>query len=116
MGWNKEKCKWGEPKDFSDEEAKKAVTNADYSQAVYVNTSSKEGKTRQAYTYYRFGGYRICVVGHIHVGNGKAMPGNCFIPGWEDWNMKTPSGVVKAIDALKDGGAFPGGDRYPHKE
>ena len=60
------------------------------------------------------GGYRICVVGHIHT-KPRAVAGNTFIPGWENWDMKTPSDAVDVIAKLADSGTFPEGDRYPKK-
>lgn len=114
--WDTTKCKWGHPEGFSDEEAAKALNSADFTNSVYVNTSAEEGLTRQAYAYYQFNGYRICVVGHIHIKEGeKPAPGNSFIPGWKNWYLATPLKVVKAIAALKDSGTFPGDGRYPHK-
>ncbi len=115
MGWDKNKCRWGVPDNFDDEKALEALTNADFSKSVYVNTSEQEGKTRQAFTYYVVGDYRICVVGHIHPLEGGATAGNSYIPGWQNWAHKTPEKVVKIIAGLSDGGEFPGDNRYPHK-
>ena len=112
--WDNDKCKWGTPSNFDNKAAEQALNQTDFTKSVFVNTSKKEGKTRQAYAYHHFGGYRICVVGHIHIVNNKAQPGNSFIPGYKNWQMKTPESAVKVIDELKDSGTFPGDDRYPH--
>lgn len=118
MPWDTKKCKWGYPDSFTNTDAANAVTNADFTQAVFVNTSEQKGETKQAYTYHGFDKYRICVVGHVHVDPyGKwTLAGNCFIPGWKWWDMTTPKAQVTAIGALPDGGAFPDDDRYPHPQ
>lgn len=112
MGWNPEKCKEGGPDPF---DPSAALSAADFSKSVYVNTSAKEGKTRQAYTYVNYGEYRICVVGHIHLDGEKVIPGNSFIPGWDDWQQQTPKAAVVIIADLSDTGTFPGEGRYPKK-
>lgn len=112
MGWNPAKCKEGGPDPFDPSDA---LSKADFSKSVYVNTSTKEGKTRQAYTYENYGGYRICLVGHIHLDGGKVTPGNSFIPGWENWEEQTPDADVDIIAKLSDHGTFPGEERYPKK-
>ncbi len=116
MPWNQSKCPQGAPEPFDKEDAKKAVESADFANSVFVNTSNTTQETRQAYTYLVTGGYRICIVGHIHVKNGKMTgPGKSFIPGWMDWDMDTPAQACQVIAALKDGGVFPGEARYPRK-
>lgn len=114
MPWDQNKCKWGYPANFTDQDAAQAVADADFTKSVFVNTS-EAGQTRQAYTYVVVQGYRICVVGHIHPQKNKPpKAGNAFIPGWMNWSMLTPSPSVAVIDGLSDGGQFPGDDRYPH--
>jgi hypothetical protein len=116
MAWDADKCKWGTPSGFSDSAADTAVKNADFSKSVYVNISAKEANTKQAFTYYDFGGYRLCVVGHVHKNSsgGWTIAGNAYIPGWADWSMTTPAAQVTAIGSLGTGGSFPGDNRYPH--
>jgi hypothetical protein len=117
MPWDMTKCKWGVPAPFTNADATNAVNGADFANAVYVNTSAQAGQTRQAYTYVVVNGYRICVVGHIHVNPpGPPTAGNCFIPGWSNWQMNTPAAAVTAIAALPDSGTFPEDDRYPHPQ
>lgn len=115
VGWDKDKCKWGVP-GFGETEAAAVVNRADFSASVYVNTSAKEGKTRQAFTYVTEGGYRICVVGHVHPQEGgkPTVAGNVYIPGLANFEMPTPAAAVSVIDGMRDTGAFPGDDRYPH--
>jgi hypothetical protein len=116
MPWDLTKCKWGVPAGFTDDDALAAVKAADFGKSVFVNTSAKQGKTRQAYTYVTVNGYRICVVGHLHQepDGSNLDSGNCFIPGWENWQVKATSDVVSAIASLPDGGTWLGDDRYPH--
>ncbi len=111
MGWT-EKCKNGGPSPF---DPSAALLKANFKESVFVNTSAQNGKTRQAYTYVEYGGYRICVVGHIHINGQTVTPGNSFIPGWGNWEEKTPEAAVKIIANLKDGGTFPEDGRYPQK-
>lgn len=114
MPWNN-KCKWGTPEGFTNDDALEAVKNADFSQSTFVVTHNTKG-TRSAYTYYDFGGYRLCVVAHIHIKNGEFIaPGNSFICGWENWSITTPDDVCGIVVSLKDGGSFPGDERYPHQ-
>lgn len=116
MPWNADKCQWGYPEDFTNDDAREAVENADFSQSVYVNTSGTN-VTKKAYTYYEIKGYRICVVGDVHrkdIHSPWNIAGNSFIPGWEDWAMQTPPDQVAVIGPLADQGAFPGNNRYPH--
>lgn len=118
MPWNKAKCQWGFPENFKAEDAIKAVNTADFSKAVYVDISEEEENTKNAFTFYDVDGYRICVVGHTHYNKWKRIydePANCYIPGFQNWQMKTPSHQIKVISALKTGGKFPGNNRYPHK-
>lgn len=115
MPWNMAKCKWGVPVGFTNADAANVVNAADFTASVYVNTSAKQGKTRQAFTYYTWGGYRLCVVGHIHPQpSGPPVAGNAYIPGWDGWDTTTPAAAVTVINGLPDGGTFPGDDRYPH--
>lgn len=113
MPWDLTKCKAGGPMPF---DASAALAAADFTKSVFVNTSAKKGKTRQAYTWVVQGGYKVCVVGHIHVtteGSGVAQ-GNSFICGWKDWDEKTSEAAMTVIAKLPDGGSFPA-DRYPQK-
>ncbi|ODC03059.1 hypothetical protein BFW38_05355 [Terasakiispira papahanaumokuakeensis] len=112
MPWN-DKCQWGQPTPFNNHMAAIAVNNANFLQSVFVNTS-ENGNTRQAYTYHEVGGYRICVVGHIHINDEQVVAGASFIPGWDNWSMQTPQAAVDTIADLPDQGSFPGNDRYPH--
>ncbi|HEY9029734.1 MAG TPA: hypothetical protein VIM93_00085 [Kangiella sp.] len=115
MPWDQNKCLWGYPPHFTNQDAAQAVALADFNNAVFVNTS-QAGQTRQAYTYVVMQGYRICVVGHIHPqANQPPKPGNAFIPGWLDWAMPTPTPSAAVIAGLPDGGNFPGDNRYPHR-
>ncbi|MER6703740.1 hypothetical protein [Streptomyces fumanus] len=116
MPWDMSVCKWGVPADFTDDDALAAVKAADFTKSVFVNTSAKERKTRQAYTYVTVKGYRLCVVGHLHQQPDGSNPGsgNCFIPGWENWDVKTASDVVAVIAKLPDGGTWLDDERYPH--
>ncbi|TKC83462.1 hypothetical protein FAZ69_23530 [Trinickia terrae] len=116
MPWDMTKCKWGTPPGFSDTDATDAVTNADFTNAVFVQTSEIDKVTKKAFTYYEVSGYRICVVGDVHTDTtGKwTIAGNSYIPGWKDWAMQTPVGQVAVIGPLKDGGTFPDKERYPH--
>ncbi len=116
MPWDMDKCQWGVPAGFDNAQAATAVNAANYGASVYVNVSQQEQNTKQAYTYYTFGGFRLCVVAHVHRGPTEQFdqPGNCFIPGWAGWSMSTPSAVVQAVGPLAPGGAFPGDNRYPH--
>ena len=115
-GWDMAKCQWGVPLNFGVNEAQQAVQNADFTQAVYVELSATTQATVKAFTYHMVGNVRICVVGDIHPqGQGvPAAPGNCYIPGFQNWKMRTPQNQVQVIEALQVGGAFPGDDRYPH--
>ena len=108
MGWNMAKCLWGVPDGFTNTDATNAVNAANFAAAVYVNVSAKAGATKQAYTYVTAGTYRICVVGHVHKGGGMAwtVAGNCFIPGWDDWEMSTPAAHIPVIGGLVAGGGF----------
>jgi hypothetical protein len=115
MPWDMTKCQWGVPQGFTNASAQNAVNNANFAQSVYVNTSAKAGRTRQAFTYVEVNGYRICVVGHIHPQqDAPPVPGGAYIPGWEKWETFTPPHAVKAINRLPDDGVFPGDHRYPH--
>ncbi|PMS13058.1 hypothetical protein C0Z17_07225 [Trinickia caryophylli] len=110
------KCQWGVPPGFTNADAALAVTNADFSNAVFVQTSGT-GVTKKAYTYYEVNGFRICVVGDVHkndVSGQWNIAGNSFIPGWTGWSLQTPAAQVAVIGPLQDGGAFPDDDRYPH--
>ncbi|WP_223670417.1 hypothetical protein [Kangiella shandongensis] len=114
MPWNN-KCIWGTPEGFTDAAALGAVNDADFSQSIFVVTHNNKG-TRSAYTYYDFGGYRLCVVAHIHIKNGKFVaPGHSYICGWENWSMTTPDDVCRVIEGLHDEGTFPEDERYPHQ-
>ena len=116
MPWNKEKCQWGYPEGFTDDDARVAVLNADFTKAVFVQISLKEQTTKKAYTYHEFKGYRICIVGDVHRAESGPwnIAGNSFIPGWEDWYMRTPLDQVAVIGELSQGGSFPNENRYPH--
>jgi hypothetical protein len=107
MPWDPNKCVNGWPPAFTNADAINLVTNADFTQSVFVQTHAT-GQTR-------FGGMTLCVVGHIHLGaNGAPAPGNSFIPGWQNWQMVTPAAQVAIIAGLPDGGLWPDGNRYPH--
>ncbi len=116
MAWDMTKCRWGVPANFTNTDAENAVRNANFSASVYVNISSAQQMTKQAYCFYEFGGFRICVVGHVHRDSNQqwTIAGNSFIPGWAGWDMTTPANQVTVIGGLQAGGAFPGDDRYPH--
>jgi hypothetical protein len=115
MPWDMNKCRWGVPIPFTNVDAANAVAGANFTASVYVNTSAKDGKTRQAFTYVEVRGYRICVVGHIHPQpSGPPVAGNAYIPGWMAWETTTPLAAVTVINGLPDGGTFPGDNRYPH--
>ncbi|MDE9364052.1 hypothetical protein PZ938_00390 [Luteipulveratus sp. YIM 133132] len=102
------------PMPFTNNDAINLVTNADFTQAVFVQTHNN-GQTRSAYTYVQFGGMTLCVVGHVHLTpGGGVVAGNCYIPGWENWQMITPAAQVNVIAAQADRGAFPDNNRYPH--
>lgn len=115
MPWDTSKCKWGYPATFTNTDAANAVAGVDFTTAVYVNVSASSGETKQAYAYYVFDKYRICVVGHVHIDPlGKwTIPGNSYIPGWQYWQMPTPLGQTATIGTLPNGGAFPDDGRYP---
>lgn len=116
MPWDEAKCQWGYPAGFTNENARTAVENADFNNAVFVNTSNT-GTTKKAFTYYVTQGYRICVVGDVHRANAHSpwnIEGNSYIPGWENWQMQTPAAQVNVIGPKADQGAFPGNNRYPH--
>ncbi|GLZ36471.1 hypothetical protein [Actinokineospora sp. NBRC 105648] len=115
MPWNPDTCKWGAPASFTDQDAANVVNAADFRQAVFVEISKKDKKTKHAFTYVTYQGFRLCVNGHIHIdGNKITGPGNSYIPGWVGWDMTTPAAAVPVIGALPLGGTFPGDDRYPH--
>ena len=116
MPWDMNKCQWGVPANFTNMDATNAVNNANFANSVYVNVSAQAGQTKQAYTYYEFAGYRLCVVAHVHKDQqGQwTQPGNCFIPGWENWSMGTPNAVITTVGPLAPAGAFPGDNRFPH--
>ncbi|MGB8842016.1 MAG: hypothetical protein WCC64_13220 [Aliidongia sp.] len=116
MPWDMNKCLWGVPSGFTNVDAQTAVENAKYELSVYVNISAQDQNTKQAYTYYVFGGFRLCVVAHVHKDtNGEfTIAGNCFIPGWQDWELETPENVIQTVGALPIKGSFPGDARYPH--
>lgn len=103
------------PAGFTDADAQRLVEGANFAASVFAGLSEKEKETRQAYTYVEFDGWRLCVVGHIHVTwRGKLhKPGNSFIPGWQGWSLPTPLDQCKVIDALENGGTFPQDARYP---
>lgn len=106
---------WDEdgPDKFDPEEALKM---ADFSQAVFVLTHESKN-TRSAYAYVSINGWRVCVVAHIHPKNDDKgyAPGNCFIPGWKDWSIRTPEDICKILHSSSDKGSFPGAGRYPQK-
>ncbi|WP_109505666.1 hypothetical protein [Nocardioides speluncae] len=107
----------GAPAGFTNVDAANCVKAANFANSVYVNTSATTGATRQAFTYVPFGGMTLCVVGHIHIDPTTGAftgAGNCYIPGWLNWDMATPAVQCAAIAAMPDGGAFPGANRYPH--
>jgi hypothetical protein len=116
MGWDMTKCVWGVPNGFTNVDATNAVNNANFALSVYVNVSAKKGRTKQAYAYVTVNNFRICVVGHVHQGGGGAWTdaGNCYIPGWDSWDMTTPALQIPAIGAVATGGIFPMDNRYPH--
>jgi hypothetical protein len=116
MPWNMTKCQWGVPANFTNADAANAVNNANFAASVYVNVSAQARQTKQAFTYYEFNGYRLCVVAHVHKNTlGQwTQPGNCYIPGWDGWEMQTPPAVVAVVGALAPVGTFPGDARYPH--
>lgn len=123
MAWDQQKAPHG-PANFTNADATNAVQNADFAQSVYVNISGGGyGNTKQAYTMFQLGealgNVTICVVGHTHkrlVGGAPVydIAGNCFIPGWQNWQMATPQNQANVISGLAVGGAFPGANRYPH--
>jgi hypothetical protein len=116
MPWDPTKCTRGVPNPFTNADATNIVTNANFAAATYVNISAHSATTKQAYTFVRFGGYDICLVGHVHMdaaGN-WTIAGNCFIPGWQNWQMNLPNAHIAVIAGLATGGVFPGNDRYPH--
>lgn len=116
--WDMTKCLNGVPAEFNDIEAMNLVSEADFANSVYVNTSAETRETRQAYLYVTFGGMRLCVVGHIHIDPDTGAftgPGYCFIPGWKGWSMRPSAAQCTAIDAAPDTGVFPGDNRYPHR-
>ncbi|MEL6141238.1 MAG: hypothetical protein AAFQ37_02340 [Bacteroidota bacterium] len=116
MPWNGKKCKWGTP-DFSNDAAATAVANADYDHPAYVNISADKKVTKKIFAYYEVDGYRICVVADVHRKNTASpwnIAGHAYIPGWNDWQMETPSTIVDKYGALPESGAFPGDNRYPH--
>ena len=115
MAWDEEKCQWGYPAEFTNDDARAAVQNADFANAVFVNTSNT-GTTKKAFTYYETQGYRICVVGDVHRANEQSpwtIAGNSYIPGWDGWHMPTPPDQVAVIGPLADQGAFPGNNPDP---
>lgn len=117
MPWDMTKCTNGAPAGFTNLDAANCVNAANFANSVYVNTSATTRATRQAFTYVTFGAWTLCVVGHIHIDPATGAftgAGNCYIPGWEDWDMTTPAVQCAAIVATPDGGAFPGANRYPH--
>lgn len=117
MPWDMTKCVNGVPAPFADADAIAAVQSADFTRAVYVNTSEHTRSTRQAFAYVSVGGKTLCVVGHIHVNPATGAftgPGHCYIPGWMNWQMVTPAAQAADIFYTPDGGAFPGKNRYPH--
>ena len=116
MPWDMTKCQWGVPANFTAADATHAVNNANFATPVYVNVSAQEEQTKKAFTYYEFNGYRLCIVADVHKNQqGQwTQPGNCYIPGWESWEMQTPPAVVTTVGALASTGTFPGNDRYPH--
>ena len=109
MSWNKSKCPAGGPDPF---DPMTALNAAKFSSSYFVQDHDS-GKTRSAYTFLYSPVWRIVVVGHIHWDStGKAVAGNCYIPGWEGWEVKTPAQHVAAIADLKPTGSFRD-DRYP---
>ncbi|WP_139142575.1 hypothetical protein [Humibacillus sp. DSM 29435] len=105
------------PASFTNADARRLIEETNFATSFYVNTSAKKEETRQAYAYVTFEDWRLCVVGHIHVKEGKfTLPGKSFIPGWAGWSLKTPPGQCAVIDGLDDHGDFPEDDRYPTKD
>ncbi|KAF0250288.1 MAG: hypothetical protein FD167_310 [bacterium] len=118
MGWNS-KCPEGGPAGFTNSTAAVVVGNGDFSQSVYVTEPTDV--TKWAYTYVDYTDtnmqkWRLCVVGHAHMKDGKyETPGNSFIPGWEGWDTPTPVPDAKQIAGLPCAGSFPDNARYPAK-
>ncbi|MEO0788930.1 MAG: hypothetical protein AAFY36_09720 [Bacteroidota bacterium] len=120
MPWN-DKCDWGHPEEFSNEEATSAITNADWSQAFYVKISGKDKVTKKVFLYYVFNSYRICLVADVHRKNTASpwnIAGHCYIPGWDGLNLSTPPTVVTAIGTIAEKGDWDElnmtENRYPH--
>jgi hypothetical protein len=121
MPWDLTKCTWGTPV-FDNAAAAAAVSAANFTASVYVQTSAGAQLTKKAFTYVVTGGYRICVVGDAHRADTASpwtIAGNSYIPGWlgdggAGWDTPTPAAQLAVIGPLADSGAFPGDDRYPH--
>lgn len=107
------------PAGFNDSTAAVVVGNADFSDPEYVTQPTE--KTKWAYTFVEYTDidsqkWRLCVVGHAHMKNGKYVaPGNSFIPGWEAWTTPTPESDAKRIATFPNKGSFPDDARYPTK-
>jgi len=150
--WNG-KCLNGGPDNFDPDAA---LAKADFSNCTYVNLAKAVVQgwnyTVYAYTYVTVQdstgrNWRVCMVAHVHLsattdGRSKRWekalddanwgPGNCFIPGWDGWEVPTPGAVKNTLVAawknavsekikpINPGshagdllGAFPGNNRYP---
>jgi hypothetical protein len=109
------------PEGFTDADASAMVAAADFATSIYVVTSAQKGTTKSAFTFATYGlepqpVWRLTVVCHAHPGRGGGwVAGNCYIPGWTNWEMTTPTGDVNVIARLPNGGTFPGDERYPHQ-
>ena len=111
MPWDQQKCSKGYPREFTNDDAAKLVRLALAKEPYYFATTT----TKAAFRHVQFGKFTLCVVDHIHPTETGLRPGNSYIPGWENWAIPTPPGLVPTIDALPESmGEFPGANRYPH--
>lgn len=112
MAWSNQ-CPHGGPANFN---PTAAVNGTNFNNAVFVQVSAQTQVTKKAFAYYNVGGFRICVVADVHRQNTNSpwnIAGNCWIPGWDNWQMTTPNNVVQVVGGLQPGGAYPGNNRFP---
>lgn len=110
------------PKGFTDADAVKVIAAADFTKSYFVQVH-KTGNTKStfAHVFYTDSDKVVWVLTAACHTHKKApgvytIPGNCYIPAWANWELKTPDSKAAIIAIEPDGGSISAdGGRYPFK-